>query len=94
MNVLPGEAVGTAIFSRGFLLKPERVKETVAKLPGILNGNFDILVDGQILDEENDKLLDILLQISISEIKEFSIIRLMYALCDFEGLCTLKKLRC
>ena len=51
VNALPGEAVGTAIFSRGFLLKPERVKETVAKLPGILNGNFDILVDGQILAE-------------------------------------------
>ena len=75
MSALSGEAVGTVVFLRGPELTLERVKATVAKLPGIQT-EFEVLVDGQILDDDNEKLCGLLKQISVGEIKVFSIVRL------------------
>ena len=73
VSALSGEAVGTVVFLRGLELTLECVKATVAKLPGTQT-EFDVLVDGQILDGDNEKLCGLLKQISLGEIKVFSIV--------------------
>ncbi len=73
VSALSGEAIGTVVFPKVPELTLERMKATVAKLPGIQT-DFDVLVDGQILDDDNEKLCGLLKQISLGEIKVFFIV--------------------